>query len=144
MSEQFREPDATQQFPAYGQPAPYAQQPAPYAQQPAPYAPGYPQAAVQPYAYGQMPTTAMPAPYGVDPLTGLPFSDKSKVIAGVLQILFGGLGVGRFYLGNVGMALGQIAVTIITVGIGVLWPIIDGIVLLAGNPRDKYGRPLRS
>ncbi len=83
------------------------------------------------------------APYGVDPLTGLPYSDKSKLVAGLLQIFLGGLGIGRFYLGNPGMAIAQILVTWFTLGLGALWPLIDGIVLLAGQPRDRAGRPLR-
>lgn len=83
------------------------------------------------------------APFGVDPLTGLPYSDKSKVVAGLLQIFLGSFGVGRFYLGNPGMAIAQILVTWFTLGVGALWPLIDGIVLLAGQPRDRAGRPLR-
>ncbi|MFT3861193.1 TM2 domain-containing protein [Micropruina sp.] len=83
------------------------------------------------------------APYGVDPLTGLPYSDKSKLVAGLLQIFLGGLGIGRFYLGNAGVAIAQIVVTFVTFGFGALWPLIDGIVLLAGQPRDRAGRPLR-
>ena len=49
------------------------------------------------------------APYGgaaqgVDP-SGQPLSDKSKLVAGLLQIFLGGFGVGRFYLGytNIGI-----------------------------------------
>ena len=84
------------------------------------------------------------APYGIDPVSGLPFSDKSKLVAGLLQIFLGGFGIGRFYLGNVGMAIAQIAVTWLTFGLGSLWPLIDGIVILAGSPRDAAGRPLRS
>ncbi len=83
------------------------------------------------------------APYGVDPFTGLPYSDKSKLVAGLLQIFLGTLGVGRFYLGNPGMAIAQFLVTVFTFGVGALWPLIDGIVLLAGQPRDHAGRPLR-
>jgi TM2 domain-containing membrane protein YozV len=84
------------------------------------------------------------APFGVDPISGLPYSDKSKLVAGLLQIFLGSFGIGRFYLGNVGMAIAQILVTWFTFGLGGLWPLIDGIVLLAGNPRDRAGRPLRS
>lgn len=83
------------------------------------------------------------APFGHDPVTGLPYSEKSKLVAGLLQIFLGGLGVGRFYLGNIGMAIAQIVVTVLTLGFGALWPLIDGIVLLAGSPHDRYGRPLR-
>ena len=74
----------------------------------------------------------------------MPYSDKSKLVAGLLQIFLGSFGIGRFYLGNVGMAIAQILVTWLTPGLGGLWPLIDGIVLLAGTPRDRAGRPLRS
>ncbi len=83
------------------------------------------------------------APYGIDPVSGLPYSDKSKLAAGLLQILLGGFGVGRFYLGDIGIGIAQIVVTLVTFGFGALWPLIDGIMILAGSPRDKQGRPLR-
>lgn len=110
----------------------YPPQPNPYGAQVTPYySPG------NPYAPQAL------APYGIDPLTGVPYSDKSKLVAGLLQIFLGGLGIGRFYLGNIGMAIAQIVVTFVTFGFGALWPLIDGIVLLAGRPRDVAGRPLR-
>ena len=84
------------------------------------------------------------AGYGVDPKTGLPYSHRSKVVAGVLQICLGGLGVGRFYTGHTGIAIAQIAVTFLTCSLGVLWPVIDGIMILTGDsPRDIDGKPLR-
>ncbi|OYD70619.1 TM2 domain-containing protein [Rhodococcus sp. OK302] len=84
------------------------------------------------------------APFGRDPMTGEPLSDKSKVTAGLLGILLGGLGAGRFYLNQPGMAIAQIAVTWLTLGFGAIWPFIDGIMMLTGSVRDKYGRKLRS
>src|SRR5215203_5267376 len=48
------------------------------------------------------------APYGIDPLTGMPFSDKSKMVAGLLQIFLGSFGVGRFYTGHIGLAVAQL------------------------------------
>jgi hypothetical protein len=38
------------------------------------------------------------ARYQVD-ANGRPLSDKSKLVAGLLQIFLGGFGIGRFYLG---------------------------------------------
>ncbi|MDY7224860.1 TM2 domain-containing protein [Hyalangium rubrum] len=85
------------------------------------------------------------APYGIDPKTGLPFSHRSKIVAGVLQICLGGLGIGRFYTGHVGIAIAQIAVTFLTCGLGALWPLIDGIMILVGeSPKDAEGKPLRN
>ena len=116
------QPPAQQQ--PYGQP--YGQQPG-YGQQP----------------YGQPAYAFNPAaPYGVDPASGLPYSDKSKLVAGLLQILIP-LGIGRMYMGQVGLGVGQLLVTIFTCGLGSLWPFIDGIVILAGNPRDGQGRPMK-
>ena len=80
------------------------------------------------------------APYGVDPITGMPFSDKSKMIAGLLQIFLGSFGVGRFYTGHIGLAVAQLFLGWLTCGI---WPLIDGIMMLMGKVPDAQGRPLR-
>jgi TM2 domain-containing membrane protein YozV len=87
------------------------------------------------------PSSYMPSE--IEPMTGRPYSERSKVVAGVLQLLLGGLGVGRFYSGHAGIAIAQILVTFLTCGLGVIWPIIDGIMMLAGNPLDGDGRPMR-
>ncbi len=69
---------------------------------------------------------------------------KSKLAAGLLGILLGGLGVHRFYLGYIGIGVAQIAVSIITCGIGGLWGFIEGILILTGSglTTDAQGRPL--
>ena len=137
-------PDPYQQ--PYSSP-PYT--PAPYS--PAPLSPG------QPYYAGV-------APYGLDPMTGLPLSDKSKVVAGLLQILPGvvlGLGgIGRFYAGHTTLGVVQIVATIcgwVSFWCGFLllfpflfyaaawiWFVIDGIVIMAGRSTDGQGRLLRT
>jgi TM2 domain-containing membrane protein YozV len=83
------------------------------------------------------------APFGIDPITGMPFSDKSKMVAGLLQIFLGSFGVGRFYTGHIGLGIAQIAVTWLTCGIGAIWPLVDGIMMLMGRVTDVQGRPLR-
>jgi hypothetical protein len=83
------------------------------------------------------------SPFGVDPVTGMPFSDKSKMVAGLLQIFVGSFGAGRFYTGHTGIAIAQIAVTWLTCGLGAFWPLIDGIMMLMGKVPDAQGRPLR-
>lgn len=113
--------------PTVAQPLPTAWHPQP----PQQWAGGYPPVAYDPAA-----------PYGREPLSGRPYSDKSKVVSGVLQ-LFLPFGVGRFYSGHVGLGVAQLLVTLFTFGIGALWPFIDGIVILAGNAVDPQGRPLR-
>ncbi|MFE3188376.1 TM2 domain-containing protein [Nocardia sp. NPDC059240] len=82
------------------------------------------------------------APYGRD-LQGQPYSDKTKLVAGLLGILLGSFGVGRFYLGYTRIGVAQIAVTWLTCGIGGLWPLIDGVMMLTGKVPDTQGRPLR-
>jgi hypothetical protein len=105
-----------------------------------------PTVALPPQATAAFPTTPVPAtydpeaPYGRDPATGRPYSDRLKVIAALLQ-LFLPFGIGRFYTGHTGIAVAQLLLALI--GIGVIWSFIDGIVMLAGDPRDPYGRPLR-
>ena len=122
--------------PGYGQGQPgYGQgQPQPgYGQsypQPA-YAPGYQQP-----GYGE-------APYGIHPGTGLPYSDKSKLVAGLLQVLVP-LGIGRMYMGQTGLGVAQLVVTLVTCGVGAIWPFIDGILILVGDKTDAQGRVLRS
>ncbi|WP_254922894.1 TM2 domain-containing protein [Rhodococcus sp. OK302] len=97
------------------------------------------------------------APFGRHPITGEAFSDKSKVAAGLLQLLLPFVcicGVGRLYLGSVGIGLFQLlgmffALVMSPLVIGIpfvvaiwIWTVIDGIMILSGSVRDKYGRPL--
>ncbi|MEV4055382.1 DUF1707 domain-containing protein [Amycolatopsis sp. NPDC049688] len=84
----------------------------------------------------------MPAPMPYAPQLPVPYSYRSKTVAGVLQIVLP-FGVGRFYTGQIGLGLLQLFVCVITVGAGAIWPIIDGIVLLANGGLDAEGRPLR-
>ncbi|MFJ9663820.1 TM2 domain-containing protein [Streptomyces sp. NPDC101219] len=143
MSEQPQQPS---QPPGYGYPNPGASgQSGPYGypqggqqagyQQPGAYPPpGYQQAAG--YAgYAADPN----APYGYDPY-GRPLSDKSKIVAGVLQLFLGSFGIGRFYVGSVGVGIAQL----LTCGGLGFWALIDGIMYLVSNDRtDAQGRILR-
>jgi len=70
-------------------------------------------------------------------------SDKSKLVAGLLQTLLGWVGAGRFYTGHTGLAIGQIAATWLTCGLGGIWPFIDGIMILVKGGTDAQGRILR-
>lgn len=110
---------------------------------PPPYDPNYPApppAGIPPQGYL---TRSPEAPWGHDPRSGLPYSDKQKVVAGILQILLGAFGAGRFYTGHTGLAIAQIAVSWLTCGLGSIWPFIDGILMLTGRVTDANGRPLR-
>ncbi|WP_433058556.1 hypothetical protein [Dactylosporangium sp. CS-033363] len=182
------------QQPGYGQqPVPYGQSD-PYGQPALPPPMSSPPASGQPYstAYQLPPVSGAPAsggaydPYGqaayaqpaygqpaaypmavaqYDPLTGQPYSDKSKMVAGLLQLLPGLIfalgGIGRIYAGNIALGVTQLVLSIvvgwtslvcgafllfvpwlITAGLW-LWFVIDGIMMLAGRPVDGQGRPLR-
>jgi hypothetical protein len=126
-------------------------------------------------AYGQQPGYGQPAGYGVpvlgvanagyDPVTGQPYSDKSKLAAGLLQLLpslFLGLGgIGRLYAGNIALGVTQLILAVVVgwtaiicglfslgltwiVAFGLwVWFVVDGIIMLAGRPVDGQGRPLR-
>lgn len=102
-----------------------------------PQQPGY---GPPPPGYGYPPHGgAMPgAPFGVDPLTGTPYSDKSRTVAGVLQLLLGGFGAGRWYTGHTGIAVAQL----LTCGGLGIWALVDGILMLIGKVTDSQGRPL--
>ncbi|EMF54744.1 MULTISPECIES: TM2 domain-containing protein [Streptomyces] len=79
------------------------------------------------------------APFGHDP-QGRPYSDKSKIVAGILQLFLGTLGIGRFYVGSVGVGVAQL----LTCGGLGFWSLIDGILFLTSNDRtDAQGRVLR-
>lgn len=105
-------------------------------------------------AYGQPPAAPIPpagaygvsssAPYGIHPATGIPYSDKQKLIAGLLNILLP-FGVGRFYIGDTKTGVWQLIVTLITCGLGSLWSLIDGIMMLVNDDtKDANGYILRS
>ena len=141
-------PQPPNQPPGYGYPQDGAG-PNPYGPPPGgPYGPppgapqyGYPQPGFQQPGYPPPGTyTGDPqAPYGYDPY-GRPYSDKSKIVAGILQLFLGTFGVGRFYIGSVGIGLAQL----FTCGGLGFWALIDGIILLTSNDaKDSDGRILR-
>ena len=65
---------------------------------------------------------------------------KSKLVAGLLGIFVGSLGIHNFYLGYTGKAVAQLLLTLIgwvLCGIGPvaagLWGLIEGILILTGS-----------
>jgi hypothetical protein len=69
-------------------------------------------------------------------------SDKSKMVAGLLELLLpmaGIHGVGRFYLGYTGLGIAQL----LTCGGCGVWSLIDGIMMLTSKVPDVDGRPLK-
>ena len=68
---------------------------------------------------------------------------KSKMAAGLLGIFLGAWGIHNFYLGNTSRGVIQIVVTIVTCGIGGIWGLIEGILILTGSINvDGQGNPL--
>ena len=74
---------------------------------------------------------------------------KSKIIAGVLGMYLGFLGVHNFYLGNTGKAVAQLLLGTIgsAVGIGpiisMIWGIIESVQILSGEVTvDGHGIPI--
>ena len=72
-----------------------------------------------------------------------PRSPLSRVAGGVLNIVLPG--VGRIYLGFVAVGILQIIASLASCGILAVWPVIDGIMMLAGVVKeDGMGRALES
>ena len=76
-------------------------------------------------------------------VTGPP---KSKVAAGLLGIFLGAFGAHRFYLGYSGIGVTMLLLTLLSFGLlspfVMLWGLIEGIVILCGGMRDRWGRQL--
>lgn len=130
----------------------------------APQQPGYPQN--QP-GYAQAPGGYPPAgqpypaqPYAAQPHPAQPYPGqwvqedpyaKSRVVAGLLGIFLGALGIHRFYTGHTGIGMIMLLVTVLSLGIFAavtsLWGLIEGILYLVSKTgsysRDASGRPLR-
>lgn len=67
-----------------------------------------------------------------------PQQENKKVIAGVMGILFGGLGVHKFILGYTQEGILQIIITILTCGVGSVVGFIEGIVYLTKTDQEFY------
>lgn len=147
------EPPWGWQPPGYGaQPNPHAPPPPPGYPHPQAY-PGYPGYPGHPGYPGYVDPQA---PFGRDQATGLPLSDKSATTAGLLQLFFGLFGIGRFYIDSTQIAVAQLCVGLFGVlfslfcfvGLpvllgGIVWAIVDAILIFTGNVKDNHGRQLR-
>ncbi|CAM3227976.1 NINE protein [Mycobacterium colombiense] len=142
---------------------PWGWQPPGYGSQPNPYTPppvpGYPPPQAYPgnVGYPGYPGYVDPhAPYGRDPVTGLPLSDKSATTAGLLQLFLGLFGIGRFYIDSTQIAVAQLCLGLFGVLFslfcflgfpvllgGIVWAIVDAILIFTGSVKDKDGRKLR-
>ena len=64
--------------------------------------------------------------------------ENKKVIAGVLGILLGGLGVHKFYLGYTTPGIIQLVLGIVTCGAAGIVGLIEGIIYLTKSDEDFY------
>lgn len=77
-----------------------------------------------------------PVPVGVE--------QKSRLTAGLLGIFLGGFGIHNFYLGYTTKAVIQLILTLVSCGIGSIWGLIEGILILCGKINvDGKGIPLK-
>ncbi len=69
---------------------------------------------------------------------------KHHLIAALLGIVFGAVGLHRFYLGFWGLGLTQLVVTFMTGGFGVVWGFVEGVLIFTGHiNKDAKGRYLK-
>ena len=65
----------------------------------------------------------------------IPGAEK-KVVAGILGILIGGLGIHKFYLGYTKEGIIQLVVSVVTCGLGGLIGLIEGIIYLTKSDEE--------
>ena len=63
-------------------------------------------------------------------------SERSRLVAVILCVIVGVLGIHRFYVGKTGTGI----VMILTLGGLGIWVLVDLIMLLVGAFRDKQGK----
>lgn len=66
-------------------------------------------------------------------------SEKSGIVALLLCIFFGGIGLHRFYVGKIGTGL----LMIFTLGGLGIWSFIDLISIVCGKFKDKQGNCIK-
>ncbi len=122
------QPDYTQS----SQPSYYQQQAQPRYEQP---------------SYNQPPIYAQQTYYqAAQQQPGYGYAQKSKIVAGLLGLFLGGLGVHNFYLGYTGKAVAQLLLTligwIILIGpiISGIWALIESVLILCSSYGSNWHR----
>ncbi len=64
--------------------------------------------------------------------------ENKKMLAGILAIVIGSLGIHKFILGYTQEGIIQIVITIVTCGIGGIVPLIEGIIYLTKTDEEFY------
>ena len=150
-----REPHAQQPWEAPQQSPPYSY-PDQWQQQPQQAQWQNPQPQQPPYPYPGQPSTQYPypgqpqSPYQAQPQypylgqqqqqypQGMVEQQKSWIVTVLLCHFLGTLGVHRFYTGHIISGIFQL----LTFGGFGIWVLIDIIMILTGDFKDQYGRPL--
>lgn len=124
----YGQPDYTQS----SQPSYYQQQAQPRYEQP---------------SYNQPPIYAQQTYYqAAQQQPGYGYAQKSKIVAGLLGLFLGGLGVHNFYLGYTGKAVAQLLLTligwIILIGpiISGIWALIESVLILCSSYGSNWHR----
>jgi TM2 domain-containing membrane protein YozV len=81
------------------------------------------------------PAPPPPLPFA-DLLRSKTVSPKSRTVATILGFFVGIFGVDRFYLGNIRMGVAKLLLGWLSLGI---WPLVDWIIILAGQAHDGEG-----
>ncbi|WP_314687196.1 TM2 domain-containing protein [uncultured Bifidobacterium sp.] len=123
----------------YGQANGGPQYQQPYGGQQPPYGGQYQQ------PYGQQPPYAGPTGYGRQVPPG--YIPRQKLVAGLLGIFLGALGVHNFYLGYTGKAVAQLLISVLSLGIlcwvSAIWGLVEGILILCSNYGSTWHRDAR-
>ncbi|WP_310993499.1 TM2 domain-containing protein [Aequorivita marina] len=64
--------------------------------------------------------------------------ENKKILAGILAIVIGSLGIHKFILGYTQEGIIQIVITFVTCGIGGIIPLIEGIIYLTKSDEEFY------
>ncbi len=65
-------------------------------------------------------------------------SENKKMIAGIVAIVIGSLGIHKFILGYTKEGIIQIIITFVTCGLGGIIPLIEGIIYLTKSDEEFY------
>ena len=67
-------------------------------------------------------------------------SEKNKIVALLLCLFLGGIGIHRFYVGKTATGVLQL----LTLGGCGIWTLIDFILILVGSFTDAKGNPIKN
>lgn len=72
---------------------------------------------------------------------------RSKIVAGLLAIFVGSLGIHNFYLGNAKRGTIQLLISVLSFGalsmISGVWGIAEGVLILCSKPGEKWHQDAR-